>query len=74
MNGRLIMASAFGKRDQLYSVRQTCKETECVCLQICLSNSGFGAKFKRLGRTGQYVETLVGQLLIGGLQEFVVMF
>ena len=38
--------------------------------QISLPNSGFGAKFKRLGRTGWNAETLVGQVLIGGLQAF----
>ena len=38
-----------------------------LCPQICLPDSGFGAKFKRLGRKGWHVETLVGQVLIGGL-------
>ena len=47
---------------------------EDMCLQICLSDSGFGAKFKRLGRTGWHAETLVGQVLIGGPQAFMVRF
>ena len=28
-----------------------------MCPQICLPDSGFGAKFKRLERTGWHVET-----------------
>lgn len=33
-------------------------------------HSGFGAKFKGLGRTGWPAETLMGQALVGGLQAF----
>ena len=52
------MASAFGKRDQLYSARSICRETGGVCPQICLPDSGFGVKFKRLGRRGWHAEML----------------
>ena len=41
---------------------------------ISYSHSGFGAKFKRLGRTDWQLEKLVGQVLIGGLQAFTVRF
>ena len=74
INGRLVMASAFGKRDQLYSVRLTCREIGGLCPQICLPDSGFGADFKRLGRTGWFTEMLAGPVLTGGLQAFVVRF
>ena len=30
-------------------------------------------KFKRLGRTGRHVETLVGPVFFGGLQAFMVL-
>uniref|UniRef100_A0A9L0II71 Lysosomal-associated transmembrane protein 4B n=1 Tax=Equus asinus TaxID=9793 RepID=A0A9L0II71_EQUAS len=43
-----------------------------MCPQICLFNSGFGVEFKRLGRTGWHVEMLVEQVLIGGLQAFMI--
>ena len=45
-----------------------------MCPQICLTDSAFGAKFKRLGRRGWHTEMLVGQVLIGGLQAFMVRF
>ena len=51
-----------------------CRETGGTCPQICLPSSGFGAKFKRLGRTGWCAETLAGKVLIGGLQAFMVKF
>ena len=45
-----------------------------MCLQICLSDSGFGVKLKRLGRTGWHTEMLVAQVLIGELQVLMVRF
>ena len=74
INKPFIMASAFGKRDQLYSARSICQETGAMCPQICLLDSRFGAKFKRLRRTGWHAEVLAGQVLIGGLQAFMVRF
>lgn len=35
--------------------------------QICLPDSGFGAEFQRLRRTGCYVETQAGRVSIGWL-------
>ena len=74
IKSQLITVSDFEKRDQLYSVRLTYRETGGTCPQVCLPDSGFGVKFKRLGRTGWHVETLVGQALIGELQAFMVRF
>ena len=37
-------------------------------------DSGFGAKFKRLEETDWHMETLVGQVLTGGLQACMVKF
>ena len=42
--------------------------------QICIPDSGFGVRFKRLGSMGWSTEILVGQALIGGLQAFMVRF
>ena len=68
------MAPAFEGRNQLYSARLISRETGGVCPQICLPDSGFGTKFKKLGRTGWHAETLVGHVSIGGLQVFMVRF
>ena len=46
-----------------------------VCVPLDLSPQfRIRGKFKRLGRTGWHVEMLVGQVLIGGLQAFMVRF
>ena len=50
--------SLWEKRSVLLS-----REAGGVGPQICLSDSGFGVKFKRLGRTGWPAEMLVGQVL-----------
>lgn len=50
IKSQLITATALGKRDQLYSVRWIYRETGSVYPQICLSDSGFGVQFKRLGK------------------------
>ena len=42
--------------------------------QVCLPGSEFGAKLKRLRGTGWHMETLVGQVLVGGLQTFIARF
>ena len=68
------MASAFGKRNQLYSVRSIFREDRGHVPSDLYPDSGFGAKFKRLGRTGWHADTLVGQVLIDGLQAFMVRF
>ena len=65
---------SFWERNELSSVRLICRETVDMCPQICPRNVGFGGKFKRLKRTDWYMETLAGQVLIGGLQVFMVKF
>ena len=65
---------SFGDRNQFYSVRLVCREIEGICPKICFCSSGFGAKFKRLGRTGWHAEMLGGQVSTGGLQAFLVRF
>ena len=60
--------------NQLYSVKATCGETGGRCPEICLPSPGFGVEFKRLGRLCWHTEMLVGQVLIGGLQVFMVTF
>ena len=45
-----------------------------MCALRSVPDSEFGVKFKRIGRTDWHVETLVGQVLIGGLPAFIVRF
>ena len=71
---QLITASASGGRNQLLFCEMNLQGDGGRCLQICLPSSGFGAKFKTLGRTVWSTEMLVGQIFIGGLQAFVVRF
>uniref|UniRef100_A0A8C4PP43 3-oxoacid CoA-transferase n=1 Tax=Equus asinus asinus TaxID=83772 RepID=A0A8C4PP43_EQUAS len=66
INKSITYGISFWERNQLYSVRSICRETGGVCPQIFLPNSGFGVKFKRLGRPGWHTEMLMGQVLIGG--------
>ena len=63
---------SFWERNQFYSMKLICRETGDLCPQICLPDSGFGVKFNRLQRTGWHTEMLAGQVLIGGLQAFMV--
>ena len=62
----IIKTSAFEKRKG-FMVRLIYKKTDGISSHICLPNSGLGAKFKTLGRTGWHSEMLVGQVLIGGI-------
>ena len=41
-----------------------------MCPQICLPDSGFWVKFKKLGRISWHTEMLAGQVWIGELQTF----
>ena len=61
-----IVASAFGKENTLLW-GQSARRQEAEGSWICVLDLGFGAKFKRLGRMGWYVEMLAGQVSTGRL-------
>lgn len=66
---QLIMASALEGESFILQDSSSGRQRE-----ISLPDSGFGVKLKRLGRTCWHTEMLVGQVLIGGLQAFMVRF